>query len=52
MRHRERYLKAWIASTGMRPEDCELQELTFPPGPDGIVRVVVRIVPRGSSGVR
>jgi len=44
MRHRERYLRAWIAATGLRPEECELVEVGPVVGPDNVaaVRVYVR----------
>ena len=34
LRHRERYVKAWIAATGLHPEECILEEKQFV-GPDG-----------------
>lgn len=42
LRHRERYVKAWIAATGLRPMECELVEERYPIGPDNVMRTVVR----------
>ena len=43
MRHRERYLKAWIALTGLSPDECELVEEVYPMGPDFTIRTVVTV---------
>jgi hypothetical protein len=43
IRHRERYIRAWIAATGIRPEECELVEEVYPVGVDGVARTVVRV---------
>lgn len=45
-RHRERYVRAWIAATGMRPEDCMLVEEQLPMDTSGAIRMNVYIVPR------
>ena len=39
MRHRERYVKAWIAATGIDPRECELVEQQTM---EGEVRVWIR----------
>lgn len=41
MRHRDRYLKAWIAATGHDPRECEMVEERMPMNADGALRVVV-----------
>jgi hypothetical protein len=46
MRHRERYIRAWVASTGLRPEESELIEETYPMDANGVFRIVVRVQPR------
>ena len=38
MRHRDRYVKAWIAATGLRPEESVLVEKRMPNG-DVVVTV-------------
>lgn len=37
--HRERYLTAWIAETGLKPSECMLVQRTTP---DGITMIVER----------
>lgn len=39
MRHRERYIRAWIAATGLHPLECEVVEQRMP---DGSMVVYVR----------
>jgi hypothetical protein len=41
MRHRERYIKAWIAATGLHPTECEVIEEVFPMSADGVIRTRV-----------
>jgi len=41
IRHRERYLKAWIAATGLHPLECEIVEEHFSDLADGKVGVRV-----------
>ena len=43
MRHRERYLRAWIAATGLHPEECELVEVGPLVGPDNVAAVRVYV---------
>jgi predicted urease superfamily metal-dependent hydrolase len=43
MRHRERYVKAWIAATGLHPTECKMVELHHPPDADGTMRVTIQI---------
>lgn len=38
MRHRERYVKAWIAATGLHPTECVLVERRMG---DGSVRITI-----------
>jgi hypothetical protein len=45
MKHRERYIRAWIASTGVHPEECVLEERHLP-GPEMIVNTELTIRPR------
>lgn len=40
MRHRERYLRAFIAATGLHPSECEIQETRDPLGDMIRMRVV------------
>jgi branched-subunit amino acid aminotransferase/4-amino-4-deoxychorismate lyase len=41
MRHRERYVKAWIAETGFKPSECEIVEesTSTPSGFQSVIRV-------------
>jgi hypothetical protein len=43
-RHRERYLRAWIAATGLDPRECELVEEHVVE--EGVVKVVLYARPR------
>ena len=43
MRHRERYLRAWIAATGLHPLEAELVEELYPPSSDGVIRTRVYV---------
>jgi hypothetical protein len=52
MRHRERYLRAWIASTGLRPEECMLIEEVLPVSADGIIRTHVYVVPKREGALK
>lgn len=47
MKHRERYLRAWIAATGLHPTECELVEEVWPADFNGVIRT--RIYCRKSS---
>lgn len=49
MRHRERYLRAWVAATGLSPLEAELIEEVYPIGEDGVIRTRVYIKPRRTS---
>lgn len=39
MRHRERYLRAWVAATGIHPTEAMLEERMLP---GGVTQIVVR----------
>jgi hypothetical protein len=45
-RHRERYLTAWIAATGLHPTECVLVERT---SADGLT-VTISVEPRIGAG--
>lgn len=38
MKHRDRYLKAWIAATGLDPRECKMVERHFTM-PDGSMKI-------------
>lgn len=42
MRHRERYVKAWLAETGLLPSECEIVEERFTTATGFTTRVTVR----------
>ena len=41
-RHQERYIRAWVAATGIRPEDAELVQWTEC-DESGVVRTVTQV---------
>jgi hypothetical protein len=42
-RHRERYIRAWVAATGLRPDECRLVERVDIE--DGKIRTVIHVEP-------
>lgn len=48
MRHRERYIRAWIAVTGIHPAECEWVEEVQPLA-DGVVRTVCYVRKRSGA---
>jgi len=43
MRHRHRYIRAWIAATGLHPEECVLVESVHPMDANGVVVTEMRV---------